>query len=105
MERVADSRMLYRDIRKEVTKEISQNEIIKYLREKNSHWNDDFCTSIDWKSMEAYLDKMAKIFGQRVTNILKLVHGRQHDRYQKELFYEECDRFICHTGWCTHPPL
>ena len=49
--------LIYGDIQKWVTEEITQDKIIKYLWGKNPHWNDTIFDSIDWKAVEACMKK------------------------------------------------
>ena len=69
---MADSQMIYGNISKSVMEEIFQTRMLKYLLEKNKHWNDAIIRSIDWTAMGACLKKLK---GQKVTNVLKLFHG------------------------------
>ena len=41
---------------------------------------------------------MAQNSGSLVTNVLKLVHGWQNYRQQKELFYKDCDDIFAQQG-------
>lgn len=94
MVRMADSRMIYGNS-KAVTWEIPQAPMIKYLLGKNKDCNEAILRSIDWLEMGACLKQLK---GQKVTNVLKLVHGWQNYGQQKELFDEDCEDYECPNG-------
>ena len=71
-----------------VTADINKEKMLKYLGEKNMHWNEAIFESIDWDAIGTCMKKMVSKSGMQVTNALKLVHGWQNDGQQKELFYE-----------------
>ena len=69
--------------------------LIKYILVKEPYWDIQKFNTINWVSMGICLDKMPPT---RVTNTLKLVHGWQHDGYQKGIVFgigESCD---CRAG-------
>ena len=47
---------------------------------------------IEWKAMGSSLRKMKDT---EVINVIKMVHGWQHDEYQKDLFYGNNEEFEC----------
>ena len=93
--RVAESRLIYGDISRAVTEAISQVPMFKYLQGKIRYWTENIFNSIDWAAMGTCLKRMSV---QRVTNVLKFVHGWQHDGQQKELLYEDCVGSECPAG-------
>ena len=95
MVKYASQRFIYGDIAGVVTEEISKAGIITYLMEKNPWWNDAIFHTIDWESVGLCMKKMTP---QRVTNVVKMVHGWQHDGNQKYLFDDETEDSMCPTG-------
>ena len=85
MVKLPDKGYVYGDICKWVMEEINQHAMIKYLFGKNKYWTLGIFDTIDWKAIDACMTKMAKQSGSMLTNTLKLVHGWQNNRQQKEL--------------------
>ena len=96
MIRMAGSRMIYGNISKVVTEEISQAPMLKYLLGKPKHWNEAIIRYIDCTVMGAYLKKLK---GRKVTNVLKLFYGWQNYGQQKELFDEDCEDYERPVGF------
>ena len=66
-----------------VTEEISKERLITYLTETNPGWDEAIFQTINWVNIGLCMTKMTP---QRVTNVVKMVHGWQHDGNQKYLF-------------------
>ena len=90
-----DERIIYGNIRNIVTDEISQIELVKYVKEKTPHWTDNIFVTTDLGSMIVH---MGKTSDQRVTNVIKFVYWRHLDGQQKNIFYGEVEDTICPVG-------
>ena len=95
MIRLNSGRLLYGDIAGQMKHEISKRGLVQHLMSKNQHWDDKIFNMIAWKGMESALGKMKDT---EVTNVLKMVHGWQHDGYQKYLFNEDGETYECPAG-------
>ena len=63
MVQLSDFRLVYGDIWKEITEGISKQEMFKYLKSKNPHWNEVIFESIYWKAMELCIKQVAQKSG------------------------------------------
>ena len=88
-------RFIYGDIVGLITEDISQVKLIKYLMGKNSQWNEFIFQTIHWNSVGCCMKKMSQ---QRVTNLLKMVHGWENNGQKKDLFYENNEDYWCPAG-------
>ena len=95
MVKLASGRLLYGDVKIQLTHEISKGGLIQYMISKNLLWNEKIFQMVDWKGMESTLKKMNDT---EVTNVLKMAHGWQHDGYQKYLFAEDGETYECPAG-------
>ena len=76
--------IVYGDIKRDITDEILEGGLIKYLVIKNIHWTPRIFYSIVWRYICRYIIKLT---GLRVTNVVKYVNNCQNDGQQKILFY------------------
>ena len=90
-----DFRYIYENIASKVREELTKDKLIKHLLVKNPHWTKTGFDTIDWESMGLCLGKMKDT---KVTNVLKMAHGWQHDGYQKGLFFGAGDHCVCPAG-------
>ena len=95
MVKLESGRLLYGDVKRQITHEISKGGLIQYMMSKNLHWDEGIFQMIDWAGMEATLKKMKDT---EVTNVLKMAHGWQHDGDQKDLFDENGETHDCPAG-------
>ena len=94
-----DLNYIYGNIASAVREVLTKDKMIKYLLARNPHWTQQIFDTIDWESMELCLGKMKDT---KVTNVLKMAHGWQHDGYQKGLFFGAGEHCECPAG-CRIP--
>ena len=78
MEQLSSSQMSYSNISRWAREDISKRKLINYLMGRNPICTDEIFRIIGWDDIQAHLQKQG---ATRVTNIIKLVHGWQHDGY------------------------
>ena len=62
MVKLDSGRMLYGDVKCQLTHEISKGGLIQYMMRKNLHWNEKIFQMVDWKGMESTLKRMYQCF-------------------------------------------
>ena len=95
MVRTKEDSLIYGQVRQVVTEGILGDMMIKYLLGKNKLWTEAIIQLVVWDAMEVY---MKGLKGTRATNVVKFVHGWQHDGQKNGLFYGEGNDTACPIG-------
>ena len=88
-------KLVYGNIKKMVSKDISTRKLVTYLMGKTPHWTDHIFETIEWDAIMKHLKTQQPT---RFTTILKMVHRWQHDGHQNGLFYGIGDGCECIAG-------
>ena len=93
--KLKDHGMIYGDVAQHTTFFITKDKPVEYLMSKNKHWTRDIYDTVDWEAMGSVLRKMKDTVAK---NVIKMVHGWQHDGHQKDLFYDNDEEFSNPAG-------